>query len=86
MGEPSGNLVLVLLGTKIDLVHLNTLNWEDVETECKMFKIKYFEISSLNAHNIIKSFNWMMEKVARKVEKNAIKGRLNTTFSFINDK
>ena len=62
------NLTLVVIGTKIDLVHLQKCKLDEITMNLKATKIKFIEVSALNSHNVIKAFNIMMSKISRKLE------------------
>ncbi len=61
-------MILIVIGTKIDLVHLQRCNLDEISTSMKAMKVKFIEVSSLNSHNVIKAFNTMMNKISRKLE------------------
>ena len=66
--QKNKNLTLVVVGTKIDLVHMQRCRLEEIRKSLKTTKVKFVEVSSLNSHNVIKAFNVMMNKISRRLE------------------
>ena len=42
------------------------VNTEDAENKAKEMGIAYMETSALNAENVDKAFNWLIEEISKK--------------------
>lgn len=51
----SYDIQCILVGTKSDLKHMKCISIEEIETVCKKYHVKYFEVSSKTGENISKT-------------------------------
>ena len=64
------NIQLILIGNKCDLNDNRVISQDDAEVKCKDLNIPYMETSALNSFNVDKAFNYLIEQIASKIEKN----------------
>ena len=64
------NIQLILIGNKCDLSDNRVISQDDAEVKCKDLNIPYMETSALSSFNVDKAFNYLIEQIASKIEKN----------------